>query len=174
MKLKFKNIALFIFLIVILGVPTVLRIIDYRLEAYPSIILPFGAGQVELGDEVKITVNEVYGYSPEGHLKNLDKSQFLQCIRVRYFKFLYEDRFGLKEIENQNFETVRFGIAINRESKVSEEDRMLTKEWLRERLREQGCNDSLLILKKTFVVVKSNGNFHQDTTVVNDAIFELY
>lgn len=174
MKGNYKNIKLFLFLLIILGVPYVLRIIDYRLEIYPAVVLPFGASLVRPGDEMKLKIYEVYGYNREGKLKNLDKAMFLQHIRVGYFDFLYEDRFGLKESGGHHFTTNRLGIPITMENKISSEDKEVTKIWLREQLRKQDCTDSVLILKKKQVVIPKGGNYYMNKTLEHDTIIRLY
>lgn len=174
MTSKFKNINLFIFLLIFLGVPYALRIIDYRTEIYPSVVLPFGAGTVNPGDEISLKIYEIYGYTKDGSLKILDKSRFLQHIRVGYFDFLYEDRFGLKASGGHHFNTTRLGIPVSMENKVSAEDKEETKIWLRERLQEQGCKDSVLILKKTQVVIPKGGDYYVDKTIEHDTIIRLY
>lgn len=171
---KFKNIIFFIFLLIVLGIPYALRIIDYRMEIYPSVVLPFGATLARPGDEMRVKIYEIYGYSEDGKLKKLDKARFLQHIRVGYFDFLYEDRFGLKATGGHHFTTNRLGIAVSMENKVSEEDKEDTKVWLKERLREQGFNDSVLILKKTQVVIPKGGDYYVDKTIEHDTTIRLY
>ncbi len=174
MKLRYKNIALVTFLALVLLVPYFLRILDNRLELYPSIVLPMGAWQTTLGEEVRVPVNEVYGITPQGELKNLEKSAFLKVIRVGYFTLLHEANFGLVKVGKRDFRTIRMGIPISVKSKVSQDDIRETRIWIRERLREQGCLDSVLILKRKFIVIKDNGRFYEDNILVNDTIFRLY
>ncbi|SDD64367.1 hypothetical protein SAMN05421636_101291 [Pricia antarctica] len=171
---KFQHIRLLIFLIVILGIPYTLRLIDYRLEPFPSIILPFGSNKTALGDEVRLPSNEIYGYTMDGQLKKLEKSRFLQNIRVGYFDYLYEDRFGLRDFNGHSFRTTRLGIPVKLKSKISETDIQATKIWIRQRLLEQGCTDSVLILKKDLIVIPRNGTYYEETTLMNDTILDLY
>lgn len=171
---KFSHIRLLIFLIVILIVPYVLRLIDYRLEPFPSIVLPFGSNKTILGDEVRIASNEIYGYTVNGHLKKLEKSRFLQNIRVGYFDYFYEDRFGLRDFSGHRFKTTRLGMSIELKSKISEADKQATKRWIRQRLLEQGCTDSVLILKKILIVIPKNGSYYEETPITNDTIIDLY
>jgi hypothetical protein len=154
-------------------VPYALRLIDYRLEIYPSVVLPFGASKARPGEEMRLEIYEIYGYSEDGNLKNLDKSRFLQNIRVGYFDFLYEDRFGLKESAGKNFITNRLGLSVSMASKISAEDKAATVVWLRERLRDQACKDSVLILKKKQVVIPKDGQYYVDKTLVHDTIIRL-
>ena len=153
-----------------------LKILDPRLEMYPSIVLPSGSKKCVLLDTVRITVSEVYGLTPRGTLKNLDKSSFLQNIRVQYLDHLYHHNFGLTRFQTQNSRTNRLGIPFSITSKVSEEDIAETKIWLRSRLTEQGCSDSVLILKKKHMMVLKDGRYHEDKTVPseNDTILDLY
>ncbi len=171
---KFPHIRLLIFLIVILIVPYGLRLIDYRLEPFPSIVLPFGSNKTILGDEVRLPSNEIYGYTMDGHLKKLDKSRFLQNIRVGYFDYFYEDRFGLRDFSSHTFRTTRLGISVKLKSKISEADKQATKSWIRQRLLEQGCTDSVLILKRDLIVIPKNGSYYEETTLANDTIIDLY
>ena len=171
---KFRHIRLLIFLIGILILPYALRMIDYRLEPFPSIVLPFGSNKTILGDEVRLLSNEIYGYTMDGQLKNLNKSKFLQNIRVGYFDYLYEDRFGMRDFSGHSFRTTRLGIPVKLKSKISEADKQATKIWIRQRLLEQGCNDSILILKKDLIVIPKDGSYYKETTVANDTIIELY
>lgn len=171
---KFPHIRLLILLTVILVVPYALRLIDYRLEPFPSIVLPFGSNKTTLGEEVRLPINEIYGYTRDGQLKNLDKTQFLQNIRVGYFDYFYENRFGLRNFSGHTFRTTRLGIPIKIKSKISEADKQATKIWIRQRLVEQGCKDSVLIFKRDLIVIPKNGAYYHETTIANDTIIDLY
>lgn len=171
---KYRHIRLLIFLIVILVVPYALRLIDYRLEPFPSIVLPFGSNKITLGEEVRLLSNEIYGYTVDGHLKNLDKSKFLQNIRVGYFDYFYEDRFGLRDFSGHSFRTTRLGMPVKLKSKITAADKQATKRWIRQRLLEQGCTDSVLIMKKDLIVIPKDGSYYVETTIANDTIIDLY
>lgn len=174
MKFRYRNITLLLFFFLILGVPYALRLADRRLEIYHSVILPFGTNKVQLKDSTLFPVKEIYGLTPEGALKKLDKSTFLQNIRVGYFDLLYDAHFGLQELPNRDFTTTRFNIPVKVVSKVSAEDIAATKTWIRERLKEQGCTDSLLLLKRRHIYVLKDGRYVADKILVNDTILELH
>lgn len=174
MNIRYRNIALLIFFFFILGVPYALRLADRRLEIYHSVVLPFGTNKIYLHDSIRIPVKEVYGIRPDGLQKRLDKATFLQHIKVGYFDLLYDAGFGLKKVGNRNFTTNRFKIPVKVASKVSEADIEETKTWIRKRLREQGCLDSLLFLKQRQVVILKDGTFYEDKEIVHDTVFELY
>lgn len=174
MKFRYRNIAFLILFFFILGVPYALRLADRKLEIYHSVILPFGTNKAYLKDSLRIPIKEVYGLTPDGTLKALDKATLLKHIRVAYFDLLYDARFGLKKVENRNFITNRFNIPVYVKSKVSEKDIEETKAWFRERLKEQGCSDSLLFLKQREVIVLKDGRHIESNNIVHDTLFELY
>ena len=174
MKLRYKNIRHLSFLLIFLGIPFLLRIIDYRFEIYPSVVLPAGAKTLYTGEDVRISVNEIYGRTANGKIKNLNNAFFLRPIREEYLSYFYKAHFGLTPSKNLQFNTNKLGIPISLTPKISLEDIELTKVWLRERLREQNCLDSILILKKRTMIVRNNGAFYEDNTILNDTILELY
>ena len=47
---KYKYTTRFILIIIVLGVPYLLKLLSSELEIYPSIILPSGAGKVSITD----------------------------------------------------------------------------------------------------------------------------
>ncbi|WP_394749081.1 hypothetical protein [Spongiimicrobium salis] len=174
MRLRYRNTLHFFLLLIFLGGPFVLRIVDYRFEIYPSVVLPAGAKKLDLNKEIRISVNEIYGETGEGSLKNLDNAHFLRPIRVEYLSYFYEANFGLDTPKTYEFTTNRFAIPITLKSKKSLEDIKATKIWLRQRLREQGCKDSVLILKKRIMIVCKDGTFYEDNNILNDTILGLY
>lgn len=174
MKFRYRNITLLVLFFFILGVPYALRLADWKLEIYPSAVLPFGTNKPYLKDSLRIPIKEVYGLAPDGTLKALDKATLLKHIRVVYFDLLYDARFGLAKVENRDFITNRLKIPVHVSSKVSEKDIEETKAWFRERLKEQGCSDSLLFLKQRQVIVLQDGGYIEGKEVVHDTVFELY
>ncbi|WP_149277119.1 hypothetical protein [Pareuzebyella sediminis] len=141
---------------------------------FPSIVLPFGSNKAKVQDITHLSINAIYGYTKDGSLKELDKSEFLQNIRVGYFDNLYNKRFGLRASNPTTFKTNRLGITINLQSKISEQDKERTKEWIREKLSNQGCVDSMLILKKKEIVIPKNGQYYESNNLVHDTIISLY
>ena len=174
MKFRYRNIAFLILFFFILVVPYALRLADRKLEIYHSVVLPFGTNKAYLKDSVRIPVKEVYGRTPDGTLKALDKATLLKNIRVVYFDLLYDARFGLEKVENRNFITNRLKIPVHVSSKVSDQDIEETKAWFRERLKEQGCSDSLLFLKQRQMIVLKDGSYIESKEIVHDTVFELY
>jgi len=100
MKLRYKNIIHLALLLVFLGVPFLLRIVDYRFEIYPSVVLPAGAKKLNIAKEIKVSINEIYGQKHDGSLKNLDDAFFLRPIRVEYLSYFYKAHFGLDSPQN--------------------------------------------------------------------------
>jgi len=174
MIFKFKSINFFLFLVLFLGVPYAVKLIDNRLELFPAIIFPSSSQKRILGDEVDIWVTELYGKTANGQEKNLDKSTFLKVITPDYLELLLKEELGLNPSRSRSFNTIRFGIPIKLESKITSQDILETKSWLRQRMREQGCLDEILIIKKKQVIVLRDGTYKQDTQIVNDTVYNLY
>lgn len=174
MLFKFKSINFFLFLALFLGVPYAAKLIDNRLELFPAIIFPSSSQKRILADEVHIWVTELYGKTTNGAEKNLNKSTFLKVITPDYLELLLKEELGLNPSRSRSFNTIRFGIPIKLKAKISSNDILETKHWLRQRMREQGCLDSILIIKKKQVVILKDGSYHQDTQIVHDTIYDLY
>ncbi len=155
-------------------IPFLIKSIDYRLELFPAIILPSGTQKINLKGNVFITKNEIYGIDKSGKPKKLDKATFMGNVRMEYFNYFYNHRFGLIEVKNKKTTTTRLGIPYTIKSKISKEDISHTKKWLMQKLRNQNCVDSILILKKHRIVVQEDGGYYEDKLIINDTVLSLY
>lgn len=174
MTFRYKNIAYFIFLIVFLVVPFLAKSIDHHFEIFPAVTLPAGSSQCDMENEVIIPVNEIYGIAANGSEKKLNKLMFLKTIRVEFFDRLYARRFGLVPPKTKHLKTTRLNISFTIKSKVTLDDIEVTKRWLRERLIDQNCNDSILILKQKQIIIRKDGSYYEKKQSDNETILDLY
>lgn len=174
MRLKFKNIVYFLLLFLFLGIPFAIKNIDSRLEMFPGVILPSGGAKYPLKDKFLMPIHEVYGLTSTGVEKKLDKTLFMYPIPKKNSEAIILANFGLNEYKTRNFTTSRLGLKFELDSKISKNDIAETKMWIRSKLRDQGCLDSLLIVKKEQYIIARDGSYNKDITILNDTIFNLY
>jgi len=174
MRFKFKNIIYFILLFLFLGVPFGIKNIDPRLEMFPGVILPSGGSKYPLTAEFRLPIHELYGFTGKGIEKRLDKTLFMYPIPKKNSEAIISADFGLNEYRTHDFKTSRLGLRYELESKISKKDITATKVWIRSKLRNQGCLDSFLVVKKEQFVIARDGSYYKDTTILNDTIFKLY
>lgn len=162
--------------LVLLIVPFVLRIVSPGLEVYPSIVLPSGAGKVRITEGLlTYMTTEIYAKTVRsGNLVRLDVAEFLRPIPVQYFHNVVECGFGLdssyrKEIKSLLFQPIKIDLV-----KVNEAERAETKSWLRSRLREAGCRDSLLIVQRRALTYDVNSRELQNDNLFDEQIYFLY
>lgn len=173
MKLRYKNIVYFILLFLFLFLSLFLRAIDRNLEVFPSVTLPSFANQVRLDKEVSLQEKELYGIDDVGNKKRLDHTKFFKNIPIQFSHTIMANNFGLDRSQPSQLVTARFKIKYTVGSKVTEKEIAETKEWLRQRLRDQNCRDSILILDRRKITIHDNGHIDYAKFSVNDTIYRL-
>ncbi len=174
MRFRFQNIFYAIVLLLFLGVPFGIKNIDPRLEMFPAVILPSGSSKYPLDVEYRMPIHEMYARTPNGTEKKVEHPLFFRPIPLKNSQKIIGKKFGLKPSKSHQFKTVRLGLTLELDPKVSEKDIEATKIWMRDKLREQGFQDSILIIRKEQFVIAVDGSYYKDSTVLNDTIFKLY
>lgn len=174
MKLKYRFSAFALFMVVVLFVPSIIKVIDMRLELFPSVILPSSSGTIKIDQDRKVKRMELHGITIQGDTIELDKGDFLNPIPEHYLYRLLLNDFGLKEYQYENTKTNRLALPFRLQSKVSKEDINETKVWLRDRLQKLGCSDSVLIVKKRLITISPDMSILNRDNVINDTIYDLY
>lgn len=174
MNAKYINILNTLLILLLLGIPFVIKTIDMRLEIFPSVILPSSSGTINIKENVFVNKTELYGVLINKDTVELNKSKFMGKIPLHYLENLISNKFGLKPFLVRNEKTNKFSITYNVHSKVSDAEIKETKIWLRNRLREQHCNDSILIIKKRSIELSPNRVIINKNAINYDTIFNLY
>ena len=173
MKLKYLNA--FLILMIFLLVPFLLRIITPSLEVYPSIVLPSGAGKVKLTDgDLTYHTTEIYGKKMTGELVRLDVREFLKPIPVQYLHAIVEGEFGLEPDYRKRINSLLFESRIVGGTKVTEEERAQTRAWLRVRLKQAGCRDSVLIVQRRRIAYDTGSRELENNQLIYEKSYDLY
>ena len=133
-------------LLILLGlvVPEALRSSSPAREPYPAVILPAGAGTISLKHKL-LHLNRTVLMGRRHHKwRELDMIEFMKPIPVQYFARIARARFGISEGKK------RHGHA--------SEDERITRRWLQERLKLQGCSGrSLRVVTERMTVQLPSG-----------------
>lgn len=138
-----------IFLFASLFFPFVMKTASSKLEPYPAIILPSGAGKLDLKESV-INVNylSIYGYDFQGKLEKIDAKQFLHPIPNQYIYAIFDNEFGLstKTTKEILLRGTNKKIEMKREL-ASPEERQIAKIWLSNKLTNLGLSNSKIVVR---------------------------
>jgi len=121
-----------------------------------------------------LSKKELYGIDVNGNRKKLNHSKFFRNIPIQFARSIMVNRFGLVSDYPKQFSTSRFNLKYSISLKVTSDEIYKTKEWLRDRLREQGCNDTVLIIDKRTIRIFSNRTFEIAKSLENDTIYKFY
>lgn len=169
---NYPYLILSLILILVLGIPFILKLKDPRLEIYPAVIFPSGDNIVKTSNsKVSFYQYELYAYNPV--LRKIDKDELLGNIPVQYFYPIYEGHFGLEKY-SEEFKLYKPPISFRIQNNYSSHSVEETKNWLKKRLRNSGYSDSVFMVK----VFKSTFNLKSQSleskNEVNEKVFRLY
>lgn len=140
----------FLFLILFFGIPLVSKMLFQGKEIYPSIVLPAGVATLKSDQEnIAFSRSEAYGLDESNTLIPLDHQALIAPAPVHYFRSIMQNDFGLNEQDPERLSEVQL--------------------WWREKLGQQNCGDSVLVLREIRVLAPSMAE-----TVVEEKRFELY
>ncbi len=124
----FKNLIVFTIVSLVLIGPFIIKIGWPSREIYPSVVMPAGAGKISIGEEgFTFKKTEICCVSlPDRKYQLLNNSQLTNPAPVQYLSAFIKAEFGL-DTKNEMLQ-------------------MEGKEWWRNKLRESGCLDSVIIL----------------------------
>jgi hypothetical protein len=173
--MKYPNMLYTAFLSAILVVPFAISFVAPVLEPYPAVLLPSGADRIKVAeDQMDFERTAIYG-RVTGHEAwiRLSPSEFLFPVPPQYFPLLAQRYFGLSPVVPVAERTkVGFLITINTR-KFSEEEVNSSKQWLRARLKESGCDDDVLRITQEVVTVRRSTGKEISIRYQNDKVFAL-
>jgi hypothetical protein len=173
--MKYPNTIYTAILLLVLVVPFAIAFLASPLEPYPAVILPSGAGTIKTSeDQMDLTRTSIYGkLASSDSWTRLSPSQFLNPIPPEFFPALAQRYFGLRPVEPVPYRT-RIGMVVKfNPRKVDEKEVPHAKEWLRTRLKESGCEDSLLRISQEVVTIRRSDGVELGVRSEDDKTFEL-
>lgn len=173
--MKYPNTIYTVLLLLTLVVPFAIAFVAPTLEPYPAVLLPSGAGKINTtGDQLDLSRTSLYGKAlGSGSWTRLSPPQFLHPIPAEFFPPLAQRCFGLQPVEPTPYRT-RVGIVVTiSPRKVDEKEIARAKEWLRTRLKESGCEDSLLRISQEVVTIRRSDGAELGVRNEDDKIFGL-
>jgi hypothetical protein len=173
--MKYSNTIYTVALLILLVVPFAVAFLAPPLEPYPALLLPSGAGTIKTTeDQMDLTRTSIYGKLAVGDSwTRLSPSQFLSPIPPEFFPSLAQRYFALKPVEPAPYRT-RVGLVIKMNPrKVDEKEVLRAKEWLGTRLKESGCEGSLLRISQEVVTIRRSDGAELGVRNEDDKIFEL-
>lgn len=169
---NYKYVLVTFGLLVFLLVPFILRNKHHWLELYPAVLLPSGAGKINTANGyVTFGEHNLWGYR-KNVLQKIEITDFLGDIPVQNFHPIAEGNFGLAKLERK-FKLYKPPITFEAGNKVTHESLAATREWIKERLRGLGYEDSVLVYRKyrSRFDIKNQDLIGQE--LVDEKIFEL-
>ena len=142
---QYPNFSLTLLLACTLLPPFILKTL-YHLEPYPAIILPSGAGTLDLGaKEISFNRTSLWGKDEQNDIwLRLDVETFLAPIPVQYLNPLARNSFGLNSPEDKTI-NLHQGVKLL-SKKVTPHEVQRAKHWFRQKLVQSGyASDQLMI-----------------------------
>ncbi len=170
---KYKNILVFLIIAFFLLVPfTMIKTLGADYEIFPAAIFPGGADRIAIDDEIKVPgMIKFFGKDLEsGQLVELNKRFMLKKIYIHHIVyFINENRFGPLSYEGFPKEEDNPYAA-----KATPEDIAQTIDWVKQRLLEQNCSDSMIVVRFSELKLDKNTRKLISDTVVDERILKLY
>ncbi len=152
--------------------PFILKLKDSRLEAYPAIIFPSGASKVNIDKKTfSFTSIEILGYR-EDSISRIPIKNFLGSIPPQYIYVISEANFGLSPFQ-QKFKLYTPPIEFLVTNKNTPSKRKNTSLWIQERLRTQGLNESIFILRQYEKVYNLDTHTITSKKLRNEKVYRL-
>jgi hypothetical protein len=173
--MKYPNTVYTAVLLVVLVVPFAIAFLAPPLEPYPAVLLPAGAGKIKTTeDQMDFSRTSIYGKVPgSDSWTRLSPPQFLSPIGAEFFPPLAQRYFGLTPIAPVACRT-RVGVVVTiNPRKVDEKGIASAKQWLRARLKETGCGDSVLRITQEVVTFRRSDGAEIGVRNEDDKIFQL-
>jgi hypothetical protein len=173
--MKYPNTVYTALLSVFLVVPFAIATLAPVLEPYPAVLLPTGGGRIQTtGDQMDWGRTSIYGKVAGGDAwTRLSPPEFLSPIPPEFFSTLVQRYFGLSPVGPIANRT-RIGVVITIDPrKVPEEEVKNAKQWLSARLKESGCDDSVLRISQEVVTFRRSDGAEIAVRSENDKVFDL-
>lgn len=168
--LKYKYIFFTLLLIFVLGIPFYLKQKDARLEIFPAIIFPSGAGLVKLDKEWKSSSLEIWIF--KNSWKKITVEDFLDEIPPWFIYTLTDRKFGLKPL-NEQFRVSHIPFTFNfGEIYSNEKNDNQVRVWLRKKLEAQGATKMIFKIKRLNIVFNKKMQI-QRKELVNETFIDV-
>jgi hypothetical protein len=169
---KYKNITATLIIAFFLLVPfVVIKTLGADYEVFPAAIFPGGAGKKQIVDVIELRSMDLYGKNSDSDkFEKLNKRSLLKKIYIHHMIYFITPNYLGAIPYDKNDLTVDNPYS----PYATEEDIEQTKEWLRKGLREQNCNDSVLLVKFTQIKLDKETREMISNTVIHERHFELY
>ena len=174
--MKNPNTVYTVLLFLVLVVPFAIAFLAPTLEPYPAVLLPSGAGTIKTtGDQMDLSRTSIYAkVLGNGSWTRLSPPQFLSPIPAEFFPPLAQRCFGLRPVEAAPYRT-RVGVAVTINPRQVDEKKIASaKQWLRARLTESGCEDSVLRITQEVVTFRRSDGAEIGVRNEADKLFELH
>lgn len=164
------------FLSIVLFVPFVMKTANSQLEPYPALLLPAGAGKLNLEEKIiKVNTIAIYGYDLQGKLQKIDSQEFLAPIPRHYLYAIVDNEFGLSTKTIDEIWLRGLGEKIERKRKpISPENQKLAKFWLSKRLSILGLSTSSILLRDEIKTLEINSGKELSREINNEKIISLH
>ena len=169
-----KSSRIVLMLFIVLVPPFLLKTMDTKLELFPAIILPSYAGKVDYASDPSLIEFEIYGLKKDGSQKRIDRQQFFKDVPIDYANWIIKRNFGLKESQITRNRLRWIGLSYTTISKTSPEEVLATKTWIGERLKEQDCLDSVLLVRKNRITISKETRTMKNKRFLDETVFLLY
>ena len=173
--MKYPNTLYTTLLSVFLVVPFAIATLAPVLEPYPAVLLPSGGGRINTsGDQMDLYRISIYGkVAGRDAWTRLSPPKFVSPIPDSFFSPLVQHYFGLSPV-GPTANRTRVGVVITIDPrKVPEEEVKNAKQWLSARLKESGCDDSVLRISQEVVTFRRSDGAEIGVRSENDKVLQL-
>lgn len=159
-------------------VPFFLRLVSYKLEPYPAILLPSGEGKVKVpldGPVDNYTVSELQGFSSSNGWQRLDEEEFISPVPKGYLSNILKLNQGLFSNKSEKKESgsliLRF-LTRNQNRVLSKEDKEEVDSFFSTRLEKQGFElGQIKVVKFQITSYPESNRF--DKRIIEEEIIKL-
>lgn len=159
---------------VLLFVPFVIRSLAPALEPYPAVVLPLGVGLFDVDKTViEVHTRQIMAINKAGEWERIPPAQFLNPIPPYYIYDIAKNKFGLIPMDRREINTAFWGRLEVPRKPVTERDVESTQEWVHNRLRKLGYQDSVLRYRESLKTIDLQTDSLIQEIIVEEVDFEL-
>lgn len=163
-----KYILLTLALVSFLIIPYILKLKNQRLEVFPSIIMPAGAGLIHKKDSITFGTYELYAKRNDS-VKRLNIKKFLKPIPEWYIGHIAQSNFGLEPYYKE-FKLYKPPMKFKIFNRFKPSELSCTQLFYKEKLQKLGYDDSILIYRNYKIQVRDSV---KSKILVNEKIYNL-
>ncbi|MEM6520292.1 MAG: hypothetical protein AAF892_06205 [Cyanobacteria bacterium P01_D01_bin.71] len=160
--------------------PYTFKYLNHNKEPYPAIIFPAGASRVETNNDVfEFKTTGVYCNDLKtGKLERQDIASFMYPIPSRYFSGILANGFGLDTSQEVKVEFRKnifpsFTYSKPPTASLNTENVKQTKNWLKERLSNQGCTEDFFVVRRELNSVNIKSKMISEVEVIDEERYDL-